>query len=168
MRAQPLLVAICGLTTLLSSPAIAQGGATPPGADSAPDPVKTLAQRLDLDRYKETIKGLTTFGDRRQGTDRNAAAVTWIESKLKSYGCADVERITYDYQPAPPAAPRGDSASTAASLDVVEETYQILVSLGHSQSDARNLLERVLTGGKASAHKSVDALIQAVYEQSQR
>ncbi len=64
--------------------------------------------------------------------------------------------------------PRGDSESSAASLDVVEETYQILVSLGHSQSDARNLLERVLAGGKASAHKSVDALIQAVYEQSQR
>ena len=48
------------------------------------DPVKVLVGRLDLDRYKATIKGLTQFGDRRQGTDRNSAAVAWIESKLKS------------------------------------------------------------------------------------
>jgi len=40
------------------------------------DPVRILAARLDLDRYKATIKGLTQFGDRRQGTDRNANAVT--------------------------------------------------------------------------------------------
>ena len=115
MRATALLVTICGLRAVLSSPAIAQGGgAAPPRTDSAPDPVKALVQRLDLDRYKETIKGLTQFGDRRQGTDRNAAAVTWIESKLKSYGCADVERITYDYQPAP-VAPRADSATRASA-----------------------------------------------------
>jgi hypothetical protein len=76
--------------------------------------MRILVSRLDLGRYKATIKGLTQFGDRRQGTDRNANAVTWIETQLKSYGCADVERLTYDFQPPPPAAPRGDSASRAA------------------------------------------------------
>jgi hypothetical protein len=58
-----------------------------------------LAGRLDLARYKATIKGLTQFGDRRQGTDRNRRAVDWIEAQLKSYGCTNTERITYDYQP---------------------------------------------------------------------
>lgn len=64
-----------------------------------PDPIATMVGRLDLDRYKATIKGLTQFGDRRQGTDRNRAAVDWIEAQLKSYGCTNTERIRYDYQP---------------------------------------------------------------------
>ena len=51
------------------------------------DPIKTLVDRLDLDRYKATIKSLTAFGDRREGTDRNRAAIDWIEAQLKSYGC---------------------------------------------------------------------------------
>src|SRR3979490_366304 len=68
------------------------------------DPVKALVERLDLQRYKATIKGLTQFGDRRQGTDRNRAAIDWIEAQLKSYGCTNAERITYDYQPPAPIA----------------------------------------------------------------
>jgi hypothetical protein len=48
--------------------------------------VKTLVGRLDLEQYKATIKGLTQFGDRQHGTDRNRAAVDWIEAQLKSSG----------------------------------------------------------------------------------
>ena len=70
-----------------------------PGAPAAPDAVRTLVSRLDLERYKATIKGLTQFGDRRQGTERNRKAVDWIEAQLKSYGCA-TERIKYDLRPA--------------------------------------------------------------------
>ena len=70
-----------------------------------PDPVAPLVARLDLERYKATIKGLTQFGDRRQGTARNRAAVDWIEQQLRSYGCSDVSRLTYDYQPPPPRTP---------------------------------------------------------------
>jgi hypothetical protein len=61
--------------------------------------IHSLVSQLDLERYKATIKGLTQFGDRRQGTARNRAAVDWIEAQLKSYGCTNTERITYDYQP---------------------------------------------------------------------
>src|SRR5213079_2465277 len=68
------------------------------------DPIAQLVARLDLEQYKATIKGLTQFGDRRQGTDRNRAAVNWIEAQLRSYGCADVARLKYDYQPSPPRA----------------------------------------------------------------
>ncbi len=68
-------------------------------------------------RYKATIKGLTQFGDRRQGTDRNRAAVDWIEAQLKSYGCP-TERLKYQFQPAPRtgAGPRpgGQQAPTTA------------------------------------------------------
>lgn len=58
---------------VFSSVSLAQAGGAP--ADTAPDPVKAIVARLDLERYKATIKGLTMFGDRRQGTDRNRAAV---------------------------------------------------------------------------------------------
>src|SRR5215813_6149397 len=85
-----------------------QGGAVAatslPGPD---DPIKALVDRLDLEKYKATIKGLTQFGDRRQGTERNRKAIDWIEAQLKSYGCTNTERIKYEYNPPPPAAPRG-------------------------------------------------------------
>ena len=73
------------------------------------DPIPAMVGRLELERYKATIKGLTRFGDRRQGTDRNRAAVDWIEAQLKSYGCANTERIIFNYEPpattTPPATP---------------------------------------------------------------
>jgi hypothetical protein len=71
------------------------------------DPIRTLVARLDLQRYKATIRGLTKFGDRRQGTDRNRNAVDWIEAQLKSYGCTNTERIHYTYQPAQTGAGGG-------------------------------------------------------------
>ncbi len=66
------------------------------GGAAAEDPIRTLVGRLDLEKYKATIKGLTQFGDRREGTDRNRAANDWIEAQLKSYGCSDVGRIKYE------------------------------------------------------------------------
>jgi len=63
-----------------------------------PDPdIQAMVGRLDLEKYKATVKGLTQFGDRRQGTDRNRAAIDWIEAQLKSYGCTNTERIKYEY-----------------------------------------------------------------------
>ncbi|MFN8057746.1 MAG: M20/M25/M40 family metallo-hydrolase [Vicinamibacterales bacterium] len=64
-----------------------------------PDPVATLVGRLELESYKARVKGLTQFGDRRQGTDRNRAAIDWIEAQLKSYGCTNTERLKYEFQP---------------------------------------------------------------------
>ncbi|MEM9411607.1 MAG: Holliday junction branch migration protein RuvA [Planctomycetota bacterium] len=57
------------------------------------------------------------------------------------------------------------SQPTAAEVenDIVEETYQILVTLGHSEPEARKMLEDPLSSKKK--FKDVDALLQAVYEQ---
>src|SRR5204863_563035 len=71
----------------------------PPPAQPPDDPIRTVVGRLDLEKYKATIKGLTQFGDRRQGTARNRAALDWIEAQLKSYGCTTTERITYTFTP---------------------------------------------------------------------
>src|SRR5215813_11792067 len=92
----------CAVAALLTPVLIAQRGANPP----ADDPIRTVVGRLDLEKYKATIKGLTQFGDRRQGTDRNKAAVDWIEAQLKSFGCP-TDRIKYTYDPPPPNQGRG-------------------------------------------------------------
>ena len=76
------------------------------GLNQDNDAITTLIGRLDLERYKTTIKGLTQFGDRRQGTKRNRDAVDWIEAKLKAVGCATTERIVYIYDPEPRIAAR--------------------------------------------------------------
>jgi len=95
-----LLLAILGVPNVAAAQADSARAA-------APDPVAQLVARLDLERYKAAIKGLTQFGDRRQGTDRNRAAVTWIEAQLRSNGCTDIGRIKYDYQPPSPPSPEG-------------------------------------------------------------
>ncbi len=105
MRPPTALLAGGALLALAAAEGRAQSPVAPAAAstaDSAADPIQGLVARLDLERYKRTIKSLTGFGDRRQGTARNRAALDWIEAQLRSYGCGDVERLTYDYAPPPP------------------------------------------------------------------
>jgi Peptidase family M28 len=90
------------VTAFVLAASSASSGQQPSVPQAPPDdPVKVLVSRLDLERYKATIKGLTQFGDRREGTDRNRAAVDWIEAQLKSYGC-QTERMSYIVNPPPP------------------------------------------------------------------
>ncbi|HXJ29273.1 MAG TPA: M20/M25/M40 family metallo-hydrolase [Gemmatimonadales bacterium] len=130
------------LLTALASPVASQDT-----TKTGPDPIAALVGRLDLEHYKATLKALTRFGDRRQGTARNRAAVDWIEQQLKSYGCSDVSRLTYDYQPpAPPAAagprpardttravgggrPRGSRARTGVNTDSLRQPDATLRAL---------------------------------------
>jgi Holliday junction DNA helicase RuvA len=55
-------------------------------------------------------------------------------------------------------------AEAAASHDVVHEVFQILCSLGHTEFEARRLLDSALLQKKK--FKDVDELIQAVYQQT--
>lgn len=77
------------------------GGVPLTAADST---VQTIVERLDFDSYKALIRGLADFGDREQGTERNARAVDWIEAQLRSWGY-ETERLYYDYQPRVDAEP---------------------------------------------------------------
>ena len=110
-KARYLAVAAASVFTMRTVAAQTQA---PPATPPADDPVATLVKQLELERYKATIKGLTQFGDRRQGTERNRKAVDWIEAQLKSYGCTNTERVKYDFTaptprptPAPGASPAG-------------------------------------------------------------
>src|SRR5258705_11065431 len=115
MRWNTLIAATC-LLRGLADQGFAQEPVVPataqPAAQVPPDPIKQMVDRLDLENYKATIKGLTQFGDRRQGTDRNRAALDWIEAQLKSYGCTNIERITYTSPP--PAASDPDAPARGA------------------------------------------------------
>ena len=85
------------IATPLGIASVETGQRTDGGDD---DVVATLVARLDLERYKTTLKGLTQFGDRRQGTQRNRDAVDWIEGQLEAIGCP-TERLDYIYDPEP-------------------------------------------------------------------
>ncbi len=114
MRSKLLLIALCGLVagpwlfaqTRTQAPREMAAPLPPLAAPLIDEGIKALVDRLELEKYKATIKGLTQFGDRRQGTDRNRAAIDWIEAQLKSYGCP-TERIKYEYNPPPQTDGRG-------------------------------------------------------------
>jgi hypothetical protein len=125
---------------------------TPQSESASSETITGLVRRLDLERYKATIKGLTQFGDRRQGTDRNRKAVDWIEAQLKSYGCANTDRLKYDYQPGPPQArrtpppagqtpvaaggghPRGNGVATGVNTDPNKQPDEELRALDSQPS----------------------------------
>jgi Holliday junction DNA helicase RuvA len=50
--------------------------------------------------------------------------------------------------------------------DIVNETYEVLRSLGHSESDARRLIEAALADKKR--YKDVQELLQAVYQKNRQ
>jgi hypothetical protein len=103
------------------------GGVPMTAADSA---IQSVVERLDFDSYKELIRGLTQFGDREQGTPRNAAAVDWIEEQLRSWGYT-TERVRYEYRPRGqggvegPPEPREEVFATKIGSDVPGEMYII-------------------------------------------
>ena len=117
MRCKACIIAIsiCLAGSVPSVLAQQGGGGAAPSLPGPDDPIKVMVDRLDLEKYKATIKGLTQFGDRRQGTERNRQGIDWIEAQLNKYGCTNTERIKYEYNPAPTAAGGGGGGGRGAS-----------------------------------------------------
>lgn len=61
---------------------------------------------------------------------------------------------------------RSELHEAEVASDVVSETYEVLRSLGHSEAEARRLLDTVLAS--KAKFKDVQGLIEAIYQQSQR
>ena len=99
------------------------GGLEMTTADSA---VKAVVDRLDFDSYKQIVRGLTEFGDREQGTERNARAIDWIEAQLQGWGY-ETARIHYQFTPrgGTEAEPREEVYATKVGSDVPGEMYII-------------------------------------------
>ena len=89
MRATALPLIVLALIIAPGHSAIAQGGRasqTSASTDSTPDPIKIAVARLDLEKYKATIKGLTQFGDRLR--EPNAIATRSTGSRRSSKATA--------------------------------------------------------------------------------
>jgi Holliday junction DNA helicase RuvA len=88
-------------------------------------------------------------------------------SALPGVGPATAERIIAKLRRKMPKfallVGREETYQTEVPRDVIEETYQVLCTLGHSESDARRLLDAALA--TKAKFKDVDALLQAVYQQ---
>jgi hypothetical protein len=150
MQTRDIIVSI-GILIGVAGGAVAQQASVLPPSQAPPveDPAKTLVARLDLERYKATIKGLTQFGDRRQGTDRNLAAVDWIEAQLQSYGCV-TERLRYMYQPPPPAQPQSRAGGPPSPVIPSGE-----VRLGQGGSRLRGITRPTGVNNNAEAQPDV-------------
>jgi holliday junction DNA helicase RuvA len=70
----------------------------------------------------------------------------------------------------PAAAPAGvadtNGEPESAGPDVIRDTYAALLSVGHTESQARQAIDRVLSGKKK--FKTVADMIEAIYQQSKQ
>ncbi|MEX2113893.1 MAG: Holliday junction branch migration protein RuvA [Pirellulales bacterium] len=90
-------------------------------------------------------------------------------SSLPGIGPAMAERIVAKLRRKVPKfalmAARDEPTVAEVEHDVVGETFEVLLSLGHSERDARRLVDGVL--GQKKKYKDVSDMLQAIYQQSQ-
>ena len=90
-------------------------------------------------------------------------------SALPGIGAATSERIIAKLRRKMPKfallVGRDEPKPRDVQSDVVEDAFQALVALGHSESEAKRLLDNVLETTK-KRFKDVNALLTAIYEQS--
>jgi Peptidase family M28 len=147
-KSKIVMLCVAGALGTMSSLAAAAEPPVTASAATTDDPGAQLVARLDLERYKATIKGLTRFGDRRQGTDRNRAAIDWIESQLRGYGCADIARLRYTYSPEQKRSRSGP-----------------VVAQGAAQGGGRFRGQRGPTGVNDDPQRQPDATLRALNSQ---
>ena len=156
------------LTTATATPSLraqvpGAGAAETAPPDTARNPeIRDMVARLDLEKFKATIKGLTQFGDRRQGTARNRAAVDWIEAQLKSYGCTNTERVIYTYT----TPPRRDTTGRGGRGAAADTTGRGGRGGGRGRGDwvagARVRGVRTATGVNVDSLKQTDLKLRAL------
>ncbi len=117
-------------------------------------PVRELARMIQ----EQDIKQLATFPGIGEATAERIVAK--LRRKVGKF------TLIVGAEPAPGASVTSETNGTVnnAEPDVIRDTYAALVSVGHSESQARDAIDRVLTGKKK--FKSVADMIEAIYLQS--
>jgi holliday junction DNA helicase RuvA len=91
-------------------------------------------------------------------------------SALPGVGPATAERIVAKLRRRMPRfalmVARDEPRETSAERDVMRETFDALRSLGHSEHDARRLVEAAMDG--KAKYKTVEDMLQAIYQQSHK
>lgn len=89
-------------------------------------------------------------------------------ASLPGVGASTAERIIAKLRRKMPKfalmVSQGQAEPSQAQPDVVREAFDLLRSLGHSESDARKLIDAALE--KNARYKDVEALLQAIYQHS--
>jgi Holliday junction DNA helicase RuvA len=89
-------------------------------------------------------------------------------STLPGIGAATAERIIAKLRRKMPRfallVGRDDADESEVRRDVVEDTYRALLALGHSESDARKLVDSVLQTKKKFT--DVESMLRAIYDTS--
>ncbi len=106
-------------------------------------PVQDVARAIE----QQDVKNLTTL------PGIGAATSERIVAKLRRKMAKFALLVASDGTP-----------ETEIERDLFDETYQILISLGYSESEGRSKLDRAMESGKS--FKDVDALLQSIWERS--
>ena len=106
-------------------------------------PVREIAQVIE----DQDVKGLTVLPG--VGPAMSERIIARLRRKMAKFALL----VTRDTAAAAEIAP-----------DIVEQTHAILRNLGHTESDARHLVERAIATGEK--FKDVESLINAVYHSS--
>jgi Holliday junction DNA helicase RuvA len=116
-------------------------------------PIKEIANAIS----RQDSKWLTTL------PGVGAATAEQIVTTLKR----KVTRYALGTQPDDNGKPADGDVQPAAVVSggVVEDAYQALMALGHSPLEARNRLDRVLTGGRT--FNSVEEILKEIYSKPQ-
>lgn len=135
LAAASRVVMASGLLAVTAIPVVGQRRPQPPprnlrgvlgGVEMTPadSMIQQVVGRLSLDSYKELLRGLTQFGDREQGTDRNRQAIDWIEQQLRGWGY-ETGRIHYEFTPrgSNTPEPREEVYATLVGRTVPGEMY---------------------------------------------
>ena len=109
-------------------------------------PVKDIAHSIE----QQDVKSLTTLPG--IGPAMGEKIVAQLRRKMAKFALLVQQEV-------------GDP-DAAIERNIVDETYQILLALGHNESDARRLLEEPI--GSKKKFKDVETLLQAVYEHAGR
>ena len=116
-------------------------------------PVRDLARMIQ----DQDVKQLSTFPGIGEATAERIVAK--LRRKVGKFA------LIVGAEPAGAGGKAGSNGSPEnAEPDVIRDTYAALLSVGHSDSDARQAIDRVLAGKKK--YKSVADMIEAIYLQS--
>ena len=116
-------------------------------------PVREIARTIE----EQDVKQLSTFPGIGEATAERIVAK--LRRKVGKFA------LIISAQPEGASAPsEGNGAPESAHPDVVRDTYAALLSVGHNESQAREAIDRVLSGKKK--FKSVADMIEAIYQQS--
>jgi Holliday junction DNA helicase RuvA len=115
-------------------------------------PVRELARAIQ----DQDVKMLATYPGIGEATAERIVAK--LRRKVGKYA------LIVGESEAEPTPTEVNGTPDNAEPDVIRDTYAALLSVGHTESQARQLIDRILTGKKK--YKSVADMIDAIYQQN--